>query len=211
MSQRKAMVPVLIMGVLVLAGGVGLWLMLRGGDDAVAQRPREPISATEPPPTPTEIGTSAPTVAPSLPGETPATPGGEVKEYVVGDRRVRDHRTGDHAPIDIPPSVHPAEGRRLTSNLVHEVGLKLKVVVKECAATLPTTARGKDPHLEGQVVVAIKAKQVTVTKAVVQLRDVNDAAVDAVKKCIEEKALTLTHTAEETDLESYDINLSYAL
>lgn len=206
------MVPVMIMGTFVLAGGVVLWLMLRGSDDEVAKPTGETVTApTGSAPPATDRGPAAPSVAPSLPGSTPSAEEGEVKEYVVGDRRVRDHRKGDHAPIDIPPSVHPAEGRRLTSNLVHEVGLKLKVMVKECAQALPAGARGKDPHLEGQVVVAIKAKQVTVTRAVVQLRDVTDASVETIKKCIEERALTLTHQAEETDLESYDINLSYAL
>lgn len=205
------MVPVMIMGVLVLAGAVGLWLMLRSGDDAVAEPTSETITKAGPPPTPTDRSGAGPTVAPSLPGETARGEGSAVKEYVVGDTRVRDHRSGDHAPIDIPPAVHPAEARRLTSNLVHEVGQKLKVIAKECAQALPAGARGKDPRLEGQVVVAIKAKQVTVTKAVVQLRDVTHASVETIKQCIEQKALTVTQMAEETDLESYDINLSYAL
>ena len=206
------MVPVMIMGAFVLAGAVVLWLTLRSGDDAVAQPTAETVTVT--PPVPPEIarGQSAPTVTPSLPRGTPAAEPSDVNEYAVGDVRVRDHRgSGSAVPLDIPPSVHPAEGRRLTSNLVHEVGTKLKGIVKECATTLPAGARGKDAHLEGLVVVAIKAKQVTVQKAVVQLRDVADTSVDAIKKCIEEKALTLTQQADEIDLESYDINVSYAL
>jgi len=210
MSQRS-MVPVMIMGGFVLAGAVVLWLTLRADDDAVAEPTGETITATPAVPPPIDRGQSAPVVTPSLPRATPAEPSG-VNEYAVGDVRVRDHRgSGDSVPLDIPPSVHPAEGRRLTSNLVHEVGTKLKGIVKECAATLPAGARGKDAHLEGLVVVAIKAKQVTVNKAVVQLRDVADTSIDAIKKCIEEKALTLTHQADEIDLESYDINVSYAL
>jgi hypothetical protein len=210
MSQRS-MVPVMIMGAFVLVGGVVLFVMMRSGEDAVAEPTTPPIAATTPPP-PVDRGASAPTVTPSLPGETRTPEPTDVKEYAVGDIRVRDHRgSGESVPLDLPPSVHPAEGRRLTSDLVHVVGTKLKGIVKQCAATLPAGARGKDPHVEGVVVVGIKAKQVTVNKAVVQLRDVSDSSVDAVKKCIEEKALTLTHEADETDLESYDINVSYAL
>jgi len=206
------MVPVMIFGGLVLAAGAGLWLMLRG-DEPASPSPA-PVTATEPAPIPTPPSRpeSAPTVTPSLPGETPRGPAGEpVKEYVVGDRRIRDHRSGEHAPIDIPPAVHPPDSRKITSNLTHEIGLKLKVIVKDCAQALPAGARSGDPRLEGKVVIAIKAKQVTVTSAVVQLRDVADASVEAVKKCIEDKALTVTHVAEENDLESYDINLSYSL
>ncbi len=204
------MVPVVIFGVFVLAGAVGVWLMMRTGD-SVAEPSTEPSRATEQPPPPSQRGEAAPTVTPSLPGETRRSEGSAVKEYAVGDTLVRDHRSGDHAPIDIPPSVHPAEARRLTSNLVSEVGQKLKVIVKDCATGLPAGARGKDPRLEGQVVIAIKSKRVTVTGAAVELRDVTDASVASIKRCIEEKALTVTHDADETDLASYDISLAYAL
>jgi hypothetical protein len=210
MSQRS-MVPVLIFGGLVLAAGAGLWLMLRSGDDAAATPTGEAITATESPSTPTDRSGSAPTVTPTLPGETRTAPASEVKEYVVGDRRVRDHRSGDRAPIDIPPAVHPAESRRIASNLTHEIGQKLKVMVKECSAALPAAARGRSSRLEGKVVISIHAKQVTVKEAVVQLREITDASVDTIKKCIEDKALTVTQETDEPDLESYDINLSYAL
>ena len=69
------------------------------------------------------------------------------------------------------------------------------------------------PLLDFGCELSIKAKQVTVTRATVQLREVTDAepAIATVKKCIEEKALTITQTAEENDVEAYDINLSYSL
>lgn len=207
------MVPVVIFGVFVLAGGVALLLMMRSGDDAVAEPTGETVTATERAPTPTDRDRSGstPTVTPTLPGETPAGLPGEVKEYVVGDRRVRDHRSGDRAPIDIPPSVHPAEARRIDSKVTYDVGQKLKVFVKECVAALPAGAKREGARLEGKVVISIKAKQVTVKEAVVQLREVADASVASIKKCIEEKALTVTQETQEIDLESYDITVSYAL
>ena len=210
MAQRT-LVPVVIMGTFVLAGAVVLWLMMRSGDEAAATPSGETITATKAPPSATGPRESKPTVAPSLPAEAPAGSASEVKEYAVGDRRVRDHRSGQHAPIDIPPAVHPAEAPRIASNLTHAIGTKIKGIVKECAAALPVAGRGTKPRVEGKVVIAIKAKQVTVTEAVVQLRDVTDASVETIKKCIEEKALTLTQQADEIDLESYDINLAYTL
>jgi len=211
MSQRS-MVPVLIFGGLVLAAGAGLWLMLRSGDEPSSEGASNAVTepaATQPTPARPE---SAPTVTPSLTAEPPRAPAGEaVKEYVVGDRRIRDHRSGERAPIDIPPAVHPPDSRKIKSNLTHDIGQKLKVIVKDCALALPAGAKTGDPRLEGKIVIAIKAKQVTVTNAVVQLRDVEDASVEAVKKCIEDKSLAVTHVAEEDDLESYDINLSYSL
>jgi len=207
------MVPVMIMGAFVLAGAIGLYFIL-GRDEAPAAPEPTPVVVTTPPAavTPVTAG-SQPTVAPSLPSETPTGSGGQYKEYVVGDTRVRDHRTGDRAPIDIPPSVHPPDGRKIQSNLTHEIGQKLKVMVKDCTQTLAAGAKTNASRLEGQVVIAIKAKQVTVTRATVQLREVTDAepAIATVKKCIEEKALTITQTAEENDVEAYDINLSYSL
>jgi len=212
MSQRS-MVPVMIMGAFVLAGAIGLYFIL-GSEDAPAEPEPTPVAVTTaPPPTAPPRPGSQPTVAPSLPGETAAPAEAEFKEYVVGDTRVRDHRKGDRAPIDIPPSVHPPDGRKIHSNLTHEIGTTLKAMVKDCSGTLAPGAKTASSRLEGQVVIAIKAKQVTVTKAIVQLREVGGepSAVETVKKCIEEKALTITQTAEENDVESYDINLSYAL
>src|SRR5262245_35312697 len=48
--------------------------------------------------------------APSA-SDTPSEPGTPVKEYVVGDVRVRDHRSGDHPPLDVPPAIHAPGGR----------------------------------------------------------------------------------------------------
>ncbi len=207
------MVPVMIMGAFVLAGAIGLYIIL-GRDEAPSAPEPTPIAVTEaPPPATAPRPGSQPTVTPSLPSETPRTPGDEVKEYAVGDTRVRDHRSGDRKPIDVPPSVHPPDGRKIQSNLTHEIGQRIKVMVKDCAQTLAAGARSSASRLEGQVVIAIKAKQVTVTKAVVQLREVagDEPAIETVKKCIEEKALTITQTAEENDVDAYDINLSYSL
>jgi hypothetical protein len=214
-SSRRAVV-LAIVAVVVLAGVIGVWLATKKegatAGTASSSSPGTPsVVADSETPTPTVRGDSTTTVTPSLPGDSPPPASGEVREYMVGDRRVRDHRKGDKPPIDIPPAIHPPDGRKIQSNLTSEIGQKLKVVVRECAATMPQEARGTSPRLEGLVVIAIKAKLVTITKATVQLRDVVGASVDPIKQCIEQKSLAVTHATDEPDLDSYDINVSYSL
>lgn len=210
-SSRRP-IALAIVAAVVLAGVVALWLGMKkdGTAGATPTAGSGELVAVSETPTPTVRAEPGTTVTPSLPGETPAASDG-TREYMVGDLKVRDHRKGNKPPIDIPPAIHPPDGRKIQSNLTSEIGQKFKVVVKDCAASLPPEARGSSPRLEGLIVIAIKAKQVTITKATVQLRDVVGASVDPIKQCIEQKALAVTHTAEEPDLESYDINLSYSL
>jgi hypothetical protein len=161
-------------------------------------------------------GASAPTVSPTLPGTAaPALPEGDAehpRDYVVGDTRIRDHRSGTNAPIDVPPNVHPAEGRQIPSLLTHEIAQKLKAVMKQCTADLPAEARGAKPRLEGQIKIAIKDQKATVTKAFMQLRDMTGDAVETTKQCIEQKAVGIENPAtDQADLEDYDIHITFAI
>jgi hypothetical protein len=157
-----------------------------------------------------------PTVTGGTTGDRPALPapppGQNPRDYVVGDVRVRDHRSGDNKPLDVPPTAHPAEGRLLPSTLTHEVSQKLKAVMRECVASLPKDARGDKPRLEGQVVLAIKDKKLTVTKSLMQLRDVSGESVEPTKQCIEAKALGVENpAADQADLDNYAFNISFAI
>jgi hypothetical protein len=209
--MRKALV---IGGVIVLGVVVALLVALRKDTSEASQVSTgagAPIAVSpEAPPvghaTVTE-GTTGP--APTLP--EPAA-GEHPREYAVGDVRVRDHRSGDHAPLDIPPNPHPAEGRQLPSILTHEIAQQVRDVMVQCVATLPRDARGQKPRLDGQISVAITANKLTVTKSTMQLRDVTGESVEPTKQCIEQKAIGLENPApDQADLDNYSINISFAI
>src|SRR5262245_8318175 len=114
-------------GLVVVAVAVGLWLVL-AKDDGTAQATSPTVATgsavhSAPP-------RGAPTVTEGTPSDRPAlpqaAPGENSRDYVVGDVRVRDHRDGDNKPLDIPPNVHPAEGRQIPSMLTHEIAQKVK-------------------------------------------------------------------------------------
>ena len=206
-------------GALVALAGLVLWILLR--DDT---RPEAPPPADQPAPTaPAADQRTARADEPARAGHpsvsattTTATPtsgsDGEVKEYEVNGVKVRDHRKGDHPPVDLPPNIHPLEGRKLPSTLTADISNKLQGVLKECAANVPVEARGTKPRLEGTIFVSIKDHQLKITSSTVQLRDVVGAAVEPTKKCFEEKSVGLTTGAgDEPDLDGYSISITYAL
>jgi hypothetical protein len=215
MSRRGTTLA--IAGGLVLVALIALLVTMRGGDDdthGVQAGSAEPTKVGTATPTPHATGGVATTEAPRLP-QTGASSGSalaeDVREYAIGDRRVRDHRKGTKAPIELPPAIHPPDSRKVDPMLTRALGEQFKVVMKECTSSLPVEARGATPRLEALIVIAIKNKQATVTKSFSQLRDVVGASVEPVKQCIEQKSLGLAAATEEADLDSYDINLSYAL
>jgi hypothetical protein len=209
--MRKLLV---IGGVVLVALVVALWHLHAKDDGAAAQTsPSVQGSAVV---VATGSSAAAPTVTATSRGDHPAlpapAPGDSPKDYVVGDIRVRDHRAGDSEPLDIPPNVHPAEGRVLPSTLTHEIGQKVKAVVMDCTASLPKDARGDRPRVEGQIEVAIKDKKMTITKATMQLRDVIGDAALPTKQCVEAKSVGLANAApDQADLESYSINVTFAI
>ena len=135
-----------------------------------------------------------------------------VREYEINGVKVRDHRTGTHAPIDLPPNTHAPGTRRIASKTTGVVSNELQKVVRACGASIPREARGEKPRLEGRVIIAIKAGQVSVTSATVQLRNIEGAAAEAAKQCVEQKSVGLSApVADEADLDAYSISLSFAI
>jgi hypothetical protein len=200
----------------VLAIGIGLYVLgsrVGASNDDVTSASRDPKIAQASPGKPT--GSTVPrtpsaTDTPERPSDT--SPSTATRDYMVGGVRIRDHRSGDHAPIDVPPAIHPPEGRKLPSELVNDVSQKVRAAVSECAASVPPDARGEKPRAEGEIVVAIKNHQAAITGATIQLRDVTGASVDAVKQCIEQKAIgAATPSGDEADVEGYSITLSIRL
>lgn len=207
---------VLVIGLaIVVALVVGLWLLLGRDDQTTAQA--SPTPATGP-----AVDTStrarpsvtpgAPTGAPIVPSMPPPSSAENPREYAVGDVHVRDHRAGDNKPLDIPPNAHPAEGRAIPSTLTHEIAQKVRTVMMECVASLPKEARGSKPRLEGQIVIAINANKLSITKSTMHLRNISGDAVEPTKQCIESKALGLENPApDQADLDNYSINISFAI
>lgn len=197
----------------LLGAMLGLWLWMRKGDAPASARsdgPQQVIVPTKPP------GSAE---VPSLPGSGSAAfaeggsgSGSNERDYVVGDVHVRDHRAGTPVKIDLPPNVHPPESRRLPSELTQAIAQKVRTVMEGCTANVPREARGPGPRLEGQIVVGIADKKLTITKSIVELRDVFGAAVEPTKACIEQKSVGLdTAAADQADLASYSINVNFAI
>lgn len=210
--MRKALV---LGGLVVVVVVVALWLALKKDTSASARSTSSSGSAVvvqthTPPP----LG--APNVTEGTTGSAPALPqaaeGENPRDYVVGDVRVRDHRAGDNKPLDIPPNVHPAEGRTIPSTLTHEIAGKVKQVMMQCVETLPKEARGEKPRLDGQISIAIKDKKATVTKSTMHLRNVTGESVEPTTQCIVKKSIGLENAAaDQADLDEYTINISFAI
>jgi hypothetical protein len=169
-------------------------------------------------PPPLATGSNAPVVTPrdqprGTGAETPgqgAAPQGQ--DYAVGDVRVRDHRGGSNAPLDVPPNVHTPEGPRIDSTLTAALGRKVKLVMLECAKTASRDGRGTEPRVDGQIVIAVKTNQATIVSSVMQPHDVSAAAASAIKSCVEPKLVGVTAPApNQADLDNYSINLSMKL
>lgn len=203
-----------IIAVVALAAIGGFYLMIRG--DADAQ-----VTATKDPKPPTG-GFAGPGHGPAqVPGRTPSVPAGsdsadlpdKVREYAANGAIIRDHRTGAHGPIEVDPQAAPANTtRKIKTELTKAVADKVRDVMHECVATLPQTARGERPRLEGTINIAIKDKVISVTKSDLAVKDVIGDAAATTRDCIAKKSLTVTQAAgDEQDLPSYDINLSFTL
>jgi len=133
-------------------------------------------------------------------------------ETVVNGVRVRDHRKNRSEPIDISPDKRPPNARKIQSSLTTDISNKILPIVRECGSSVPPEARGVKPRVEGEVVIAIRNKQVVITRATVQLADVVGASLEPTKQCIEQKTAGLTVPAgDEADLEDYTMTFSYGL
>lgn len=203
-----------IMAIVVIAAVVGIYVMVQGP----AEDPQVTAETRPAPPTSGFAGPGhGPATSPSLPSVGSGSANldnlpDKVREYASNGAIVRDHRTGTHAPIDVDPNARPANTHKLPSTLTKAVADRVRDVMHECVATLPASARGTNPRLEGSINIAITAKQVSVNTATINVRDVNGEAAEATRTCIEQKTLAITHAAaDEDDLTSYDINLSFAL
>lgn len=201
----------LLLALVAIALVIGGWLLLRKEKAPVPAQAgsAEPTASTEPS-SPPSSRPRLPTVTDSPRPEIP--PAGSANEYTVGDVRIRDHRSGSNAPIDIPPNIHRPNTRQLPSTLTADVAQKIRVVLTDCAKDLPKEARGEHPRLEGTIQVAIKDHKLTVTSAAYQLRDATGDAVDTMKSCVEQKSVGLETAAnDQEDIDNYSIGITFAV
>lgn len=215
MSARSpnGLVLVIIVGLVVVGAGAAGWFLFNKSEPAVAA-PEAP--AEKPAPIPS-TSTTAPKLDPEAKVTATEDPAPEqppeqrtTREYYVDGKLIRDHRKGDPPPIDLPPAIHPPDGRKMKPESTSMVTKAVRLVMRECVASIPPEERtGDKPKMEAVVVVAVKDKTAAVTKATVQLRDVRGSASDAAKSCIENKVLSVAEGVDEADIESYDITTSF--
>jgi hypothetical protein len=193
----------------VVAAIMVLYIIMARGDDAAA-RSDAPAKNPEPAPATTPRANATPTLPDS--NSVRREPSGSATDYTIGDVRIRDHRSGEHAQLDVAPVVHAPLSRKIPAQLSFDISQKVRAIVAACATTLPANARGDKPRIEGQITIAIKDHQATVTSAMLQLRDVVGVTVDDTRKCVEQKSIgATTPSGDEPDLDGYGITLSIRL
>jgi hypothetical protein len=202
-------VTLAIGGAVVLAFVVGLYVALSQADDTAAsgsvpknaERVRRdiPDGARR---TPTDRTAERPSAA--LPVNAAAGDGGGMI--------VRDHRSGNPAPVPVAPVVMRPSHHRITPQLSSEVSQKVRAAVAACAGDVPKEARGAKPRFEGQITIAIKNGEATIKTAALELRDVNGVAVDDLNQCVAQRSIGATTPAgDEPDTDGYLITLSLRL
>lgn len=186
---------------IVTAAVIGLYVLLRadGGPAPVpVHRDRADQKTAE-----TDPGKSRNRVVPVLRQEGSVAPG-----RTAGDPGMRDHRAAEHAAVEPPPPDAPA-GRRINIQVTSDLSQVLRPALQSCAANLAPGAAGDTSRVEGQVIIAIKDHQATVTSANFQLHDIAEAAQPDIKQCLVQRAMGVTAPAgDEPDLDSYTITVS---
>lgn len=211
-SKSNGLVLVIIAGLVVVGAGAAGWFLFNKSEPQSSDRDMTPPPA-EPPPTktsttpPPKLDPDAKVTATTEPAPKKDLP---TREYYVDGKLVRDHRKEGTPPIDLPPVIRPPDARKMKAESATVITKAVKLVMRECVNAIPQEERtGDKPKMESVVVVAVKNKVATVTKATIQLRDVRGSATDAAKSCIENKVLGVTEGVDEDDLESYDITTSF--
>jgi hypothetical protein len=198
---------------LVVVAGVALVLLMSSSETATPPAPKaKPAIGSA------GVGvanTSSTTERPSLPTPPPGLAAGSdgVKEYMVGDVKIRDHRSGSNVPRDIPPNPHPANARDLPAELTHAISQQVKNQIYACAGAVPKEVKGDKPKVIGQLNVAIKDHKLSITGMSLETRDITDeAAATALKQCAQEKSAGLTSPAkDQDDITDYNIQLNFAI
>jgi len=136
----------------------------------------------------------------------------------AGQPVVHDHRSPVPAasePPPPPPSEPPATipppspDRAAATQITQVLSRRLPPALQECAANLQPSQHGARSRIQGEIQIAIKDHQATITSATFQLRDVNDAVQDEIKRCLVQHAVGVTAPAgDEADIDNRAISVS---
>jgi hypothetical protein len=194
----------------VLAAAIALWIWTRGAPTPSAEGAAGGGGAKKP----DVVGQAqAPSAPPPQIDPTPAGGGDTaVKDYMVGDVRVRDHRPGHQVEADVPPAIHPPIGPRIPSTLSMAIAQQLRGATSACGAEAPAEARGVKPRVDGTVTISVKGNQATVTAATFAARDVTGDAAAAVKRCFEQRVMgQVVPASDAPDVDGYALSLQMVL
>jgi hypothetical protein len=176
---------------IVAAAVIGLYVLLRADSPARHDLPDQRIADAGP-------GKSRNRAVPALRQD-----GAGALDGMVGQR----DRAAEHAAVDSPPD--PPAGRKINIQVTSDLSQVLRPALQECAANLAPGAAGDLARVDGQVVIAIKDRQATVTSASFQLIDISEAAQADLKQCLAQRAVGVTAPAgDEPDVDSYPITIS---
>jgi hypothetical protein len=149
----------------------------------------------------------APVPAPPAPTAGSSAPTGS---QIVHDHRAPAPAATEPSPSETPPPERPPPGERPAGSQTTQVlSQRLPAALQECAANLQPTQHGVRSRIEGEIRIAIKDHQATITSAAFQLRDVIDAVQDEIKQCLVRHAVGVTAPADdEADIDSRAISVS---
>lgn len=214
MSQPRPKALIAIGAGAVIAAAVVLVFALNKRDDDQPAPEVVSPAPTESTPTVAQPGGPSTPVVQAVPrGDTSsgASDEREVLEYEINGIKIRDHRKNGKR-MELPPNIHPPGARRVSSALVYDLHAQIRKLAAECGGGVAAADRGAKPKITTQVVIEIKGGQATVTKSTASTSDVNGVSSDAVKSCMEQKAVGfVTEAKDEADLPSYSINLTVPL
>jgi hypothetical protein len=186
---------------IVTAAVIGLYLLLR------ADSPPAPVPPRHDPPdqriADTGPGKARNRPVPVLRQDSSAAPG-----RTVGPSGPRDHRAAEPAAIDPPPPPDPPAGRRINVQVTSDLSQVLRPALQDCASNLVPGTAGDLSRIDGQVIIAIKDHQASVTSASFQLHDFAEAAQAGIQQCLVQRAIGVTAPADEPDIDSYPITVS---
>ena len=183
----------------VVVAVIGLVIQLRSSDaPAVAKAPAaadpgKPRRMPAPPPRPESGSIDA--------GAPP----------VVHDHRSPEPASSEPPPSSEPPAPRPPQqpDRDAATQVTQVLSQRLPAALQECAANLQPGQHGARSRIQGEIRIAIKDHQATITSAAFQLRDVNDAVQDEIKRCLVQHAVGVTAPAgDEADIDNRAISVS---
>jgi hypothetical protein len=211
-SGSGGLVLVIIAGLVVVGAGAAGWFLFNKPDPEVVADPTPAPTAEKAPP-PAKPSNKPPenevTVSPTTDSATAEKK--PPREYYVDGKLIRDHRSGDKPPIDLPPVIRPPDARTMKPQSTNVLSKAMRIVLRDCTRAIPPEERtGDKPKVEAVITVSVKDKAAKVTKATVQLRDVRGSAADAAKSCIENNILSVQEGVDELDIESYDFTTTHS-